>query len=120
MRNQRGSRTGCKHGSNTEQFRPALTLAELAAAKQLPVDFLKSMGCSDVPYAGGHAVRMVYPKPDSTSGAIRYRVALEKPPQGGDRFRWKTGSKVQLLGLDKLEVARDAHRRCSRCAELPR
>jgi hypothetical protein len=103
-----GIRTPVEHDSNTDQFTPALTLAELAAAKQLPVDVLKSMGCSDVKYAGGHAVRMIYPKPDGTAGATRYRIALEKPPQGGDRFRWKTGSKVQLLGLDRLTAAREA------------
>lgn len=103
-----GIRTGFEHDSNSGPFTPALTLQELADAKQLPADFLKSMGCSDVKYGGGHAVRMVYPKPDGTAGATRYRIALEKPPNGGDRFRWKSGSKVQLLGLDRLEAAREA------------
>ena len=77
-----GVRTTFEHGSNSGGFAPALTLQELADAKQLPVDYLRSMGCSDVPYAGGHAVRMVYPNPDGSDGTIRYRVALEKPPNG--------------------------------------
>lgn len=89
-------------------FVPNLTLEELADAKHLPLDFLHSMGCSDVTYQGGKAVRMVYPNPDGTAGPVRYRVAMEKPPQGGDRFRWKSGAKVQLLGLDRLDGAREA------------
>lgn len=108
---QSGDRTAFEQASNgtadEDAFTPALTVQELADAKQLPAEFLRTMGCSDVPYQGGHAVRMVYPNADGTAGPVRYRVALEKP-QHGDRFRWKIRSKVQMLGLDRLHVARDA------------
>ena len=49
------------------------------------------------------AVRIPYLGPGGELLAVRFRIALE-----GDRFRWKSGSKPQLYGLNRLGEARDA------------
>jgi hypothetical protein len=41
-------------------------------------------------------------------GAIRFRLALTKGEGGDNRFRWKSGSKPTLYGLQRLEDARRA------------
>ena len=80
-----------------------LTLAAYAEAKRLPVDFLRGCGVGDVFYEGKPAVRIPYFAADGTVGPTQFRVALE-----GDKFRWKSGSKLCLYGLDRLAAARDA------------
>lgn len=85
---------------------PGCTLAGYAGAKRLPVAFLRSLGLSDITYQAAPAVRIPYRHPDGTDGPIQFRVALEKPPGGGDRFRWKSGAKAMLYGLDRLDHAR--------------
>lgn len=86
---------------------PDLTLERYAGAKRLPVDFLRQLGLSTVPYRGGQAVRIPYPNEDGTTGATRFRTALEKPPTG-DRFAWESGSRVRLYGLDRKHEWRAA------------
>ena len=80
------------------------TLAALAAAKQLPIPFLQSLGLREVTYLGAPAIRIPYfaaergPEP-----AIRFRVALTGP----DHYRWRNGSRARLYGLARLA---DAHK----------
>src|SRR5262249_44667951 len=62
------------------------TLAEYARAKALPIEFLRSLGLSDIKYFGKFALRIPYYSEAGAEVATRYRVAL-----GGDRFRWKKG-----------------------------
>lgn len=82
-------------------------LANYGAAKGLPVDFLVGLGLSDVNYLGRPAIRMPYPGADGTEGPVRFRLALGKGADGtDDRFRWKSGSKLQLYGLNRLGAAR--------------
>jgi hypothetical protein len=87
----------------TAQPRPGLSLEHYAAAKGLPVEFLQQQGLSEVTYDGTTAVRMPYLDADSQCLAVRFRIALE-----GDRFRWKSGTKPCLYGLNRLAAARSA------------
>lgn len=80
-----------------------LTLERYAAAKALPVGFLKECGLSNVIFAGRSAVRVPYLGTAGEELAIRFRVAL-----AGDRFRWKSGSKPCLYGLNRISDARAA------------
>jgi hypothetical protein len=84
--------------------RPGLSLAEYAAAKALPEDFLRRLGLVDTVYAHKPAVRIQYRASGGTEVAIRFRIALD----GADRFRWAKGSKAIPYGLDRLRDARDA------------
>jgi hypothetical protein len=87
---------------------PPFTLGVYAELKRLPVDFLKGLGLADKKHAGGPAVRIPYRNPDGLEVAVRFRLALEKEPEGDNRFRWRTGSKAMLYGLWRLEVVREA------------
>jgi hypothetical protein len=77
-----------------------LTLEQYAGAKALPVDFLKECGLSDMVTRGRRAVRIPYFGPNSEESAVRFRIALD-----GDRFRWKSGAKPCLYGLNRLAAA---------------
>lgn len=77
------------------------TLAEYAAAKRLPIDFLHSIGVTELPYLGKPAVRMSYLRADGTEATARFRVSMEKT-EYLDRFRWKKGSKAMPYGLDHI------------------
>jgi hypothetical protein len=81
-----------------------LTLEAYAAAKRLPVEFLRGCGLSDCPYEGNPAVRMPYLGPLGEVLAVRFRLA----ETGDNRFRWKSGTKVCLYGLNRIEQAREA------------
>ena len=84
-----------------------LTLAQYATAKRLPVDFLEQLGLTDHKYQSVPAVRIPYRGVDGRElSAVRYRVALE----GKQKFKWNTGAKTDLYGLDRLETARKRKR----------
>ncbi len=53
-------------------------------------------------------MRIPYLKEDGSEGAVRFRLALEKSPEGDNRFRWRKGSKPSLYGLWRLKQAREA------------
>ena len=80
-----------------------LRLEQYAAAKALPLDFLRDSGLSELKYDGRPAVRMVYLGEGGEQLAVRFRIALD-----GDRFRWKSGAKPCLYGLNRLGRAREA------------
>ena len=82
---------------------PGLTLEQYPAAKALPVDFLRACGLSDITLVGRPAVRIPYLSPDGEELPLRFRVALN-----GDRFRWKSGNKPCLYGLNRTGDARTA------------
>jgi len=82
-----------------------LTLEQYAPATALPVDFVRECGLSDMVLAGRPAVRIPYLGPSREELAVRFRIALD-----GDRFRWKSGSKPCLYGLNRFgdaQAARD-------------
>jgi hypothetical protein len=77
---------------------PGLTLAQYADAKNLPLEFLRKMGLSDVYLQSGVAVRIPYLDMNGVVAATRMRVSMTEEP----RFIWKTGSKPALYGLWRL------------------
>jgi hypothetical protein len=77
-------------------------LADYAAAKRLPSEFLLSLGIREISHLGSPALRIPYFEPHGGEPAIRFRIALD----GDDRFRWKKGTKPRLYGLQKLASAR--------------
>jgi hypothetical protein len=79
-----------------------LTLAAYAAAKGLPVKFLRELGLSDFTYMGKPAVRIPYRDEQGEEAAVQFRIALE----GEDRFKWRKGSRKQPYGLWRLREAR--------------
>jgi len=80
---------------------PGLTLDRYATAKRLPIDFLKTCGLSELTYDHKPAVRIPYLGEDGEQTSVRFRIALD-----GDRFRWKSGTKPCLYGLNRLSDAR--------------
>jgi putative DNA primase/helicase len=74
-----------------------LTLARYAAAKGLPIGFLKSCRLSELTFDRKPAVRIPYFGEEGEEPAVRFRIALD-----GDRFRWKSGTKPCLYGLNRL------------------
>jgi hypothetical protein len=78
-----------------------LTLEQYAAAKALPVDFLRECGLSNMVLAGRPAVRIPYLGPGGEQLAVRFHIA-----PGGDYFRWKSASKPCLYGLNRIAGAR--------------
>jgi hypothetical protein len=100
-------KTGSSYPPNTLATLQPCNLANYGAAKGLPVDFLVGLGLSDVNYLGRPAVRIPYAGADGTEGPVRFRLALGTGADGtDDRFRWKSGSKLQLYGLNRLAAAR--------------
>jgi hypothetical protein len=99
-----------RNNGSTRQ-RPAgsgLTLAQYAAGKRLPLDFLETLGVLEVPYFRAPALEIPYRDSAGQAGPVRYRLLLEKGPEGDDRFRWKKGSKPLPYGLWRLERALSA------------
>jgi hypothetical protein len=84
-------------GHSSQTTRVGLTLKQYAAAKQIPVEFLKTVGLSEFSYDHKPALRIPYFAAGGEELAVRFRIALE-----GDRFRWKSGSKPCLYGLQWL------------------
>ena len=87
---------------------PSCTLEAYAEAKRLPVEFLRSLGLSDVTYSGSPAVRIPYRDREGQEKAVRFRCALNKGARGDDRFRWRSGSRTLPYGLWRLEGAKEA------------
>ncbi len=84
------------------------TLEAYAGVKSLPVEFLRSLGLSDVTYSGSPAVRIPYRDREGQEKAVRFRRALRKDALGDDRFRWRSGSRTLPYGLWRLDRAREA------------
>lgn len=81
-----------------------VTLTELAAAKGLPLDFLRGLGWRDGRWHNTSAV--VIPYLDAVGGTLlqRHRIRL----QGSDHYRQPKGVKLAPYGLNRLEDARRA------------
>jgi hypothetical protein len=81
-----------------------LALADYAAAKGLPLDFLRQCGVTELTRDGVRCLRMPYLDVDGTVLATRLRLALS----GEHRFRWTSGSKTTLYGWWRLTAAQAA------------
>ncbi|GAG09828.1 unnamed protein product, partial [marine sediment metagenome] len=73
-------------------------------AKRLPVDFLKSLGVSDMTYNRQPAVRIPYHYEDEQELSVRFRLSLT----GDNRFKWRKGDRAMPYGLNRLEKIRKA------------
>jgi DNA-binding MarR family transcriptional regulator len=82
-----------------------LTLAEYAKTKQVPVNFLKSLGLGDMHLGGTPVVRVPYLNQQGEEVAVRFRLSMSKDEV---RFKWRSGSKPCFYGLRRLEDAREA------------
>ncbi len=81
-----------------------LTVAELAAAKRLPEDFLRDLGLHDTMFHGAPIVAIPYYDADGNEMALRYRRALN----GAERFFWRRGARLAPYGMQRLRDARKA------------
>jgi hypothetical protein len=86
----------------TPQHPQGCTLPQYAEAKRLPLDFLRSLGLTEIQYVGVRAVRIPYLDPQGALASTRFRVALE----GVERFKWKSGARLIPYGLSRLHLAR--------------
>jgi hypothetical protein len=104
-RGEGGSETPSALHATVQHPPPGCTLDAYAAAKRLPVEFLRSLGVAEITYLKQPAVRIPYLDTDGVEDAVRFRVALD----GDDKFRWKAGTKAQgkLYGLSRLARARE-------------
>jgi hypothetical protein len=80
-----------------------LHLTHYAAAKQLPIEFLRECGVTEGRYIDRVAVRIPYYDEGGTEVAVRWRLALE----GDGRFRWRKDDKPVPYGLSRLGAALD-------------
>lgn len=78
-----------------------VTVAALAESKRLPVDYLRSRGLSDITYQSAPAVRIPYLDKNGAESAVRFRLSIKTEP----RFKWKSGARPSLYGLDRLKDA---------------
>ena len=72
---------------------PGLRLAEYAAAKKLPVEFLEALGCTNIT-VGTPVVKIPYRDHSGEERAARLRLRLT----GDIRFKWRSGDKPLLYG----------------------
>ena len=75
-----------------------VTVAAIAAAKHLKVDFLQSLGITDFKYLGQPAVRIPYYTTTGAESAIRFRLAMS----GDTRFKWRKGDHPLPYGLNRI------------------
>lgn len=80
------------------------TLAEFAAAKRLPIPFLKDMGVSEFKMDGKPVLRFPYHLPDGIAKAARLRFNLT----GRNKHRWRKSDKPLLYGLARVGMAHKA------------
>lgn len=78
-----------------------LTVAMLAKAKLLPVEFLRELGLSDLPRGG---VGIPYLGPTGEEIAVKRRTALK----AADGSYWPTGKPLAAYGLWRLDLAAKA------------
>jgi hypothetical protein len=76
-----------------------VTLASLAEAKNLSINFLRELGLKDIRQNGQQMVRIPYMDPEGQIIGTRYRVSLN----GVLRFLWKKGDKAIPYGLWRLK-----------------
>ncbi len=102
-----GTNFAGEHSTNGHHEEPGVTLERYAAAKQLPVDFLRSLNLKDDRYEGQPAIRIPYPGVSGVEEYHRYRVSLTAEP----RFKAPpayTGLQPLPYGLQVVEEAQKA------------
>jgi hypothetical protein len=82
-----------------------ITLQQLADAKHLDIEFLRSLGLDQQRVKGVTRVKIPYSDAGGTVTGIRSRLSLEKT---GQRFIWRKGDHATLYGLHRLADVRRA------------
>jgi hypothetical protein len=92
--------------ANPQTATEGCTLAGYAAAKQLPIEFLRRLGLRDGWYGGRPALRIPYLDARGGEVGVKFRLALT----GGSepRFKWRQGHTPLPYGLDRVASARQA------------
>jgi hypothetical protein len=98
-----GTREVPEDPAPAEARKSGLTLDRYATAKRLSIEFLKTCGLSEFTFERKPAVRVPYFGGGGEELAVRIRIALD-----GDRFRWKSGTKACLYGLNRLSEVKKA------------
>ena len=88
-------RTGGGGGSKNSESVEHLTVGEVAAKKKLPEKLLRDAGLRNAP----QGVLIPYYTVSGELAAVQYRLNLSTEP----RFRWASGARTCLYGLDRLE-----------------
>ena len=79
-----------------------LTLEVYAEAKRIPLQILRSFGPSQIYFDKSPVLRIPYRDSTGIEVAVRFRTAMDGP----DHFRWRSGDKPCLYGLDRLSAAK--------------
>jgi hypothetical protein len=88
--------------SKAQRSTAGCTLAAYAAAKHLPIAFLKGLHLTDTRYVNTPVVRIPYLDTQGQEVAVRFRIRLTKGETGDTCFLWKKGDKPFLYGLWRL------------------
>lgn len=118
-RQRRGSRATARRPRRRSRRRdpvnlaiPHITLAALAEARNLPIEFLRSLGLRDLPFKTGIEI----PYRDEQGNLLllkrRHYLTLTDDEQraGLVKFRWPWGKPSMVYGLHLLKLARRAKR----------
>jgi hypothetical protein len=102
-----GGEGGATPSNNRATAQPPIgcTIEQYAQAKQVPVEFLRSIGISDYVdsrWPGARVLRIPYRDREGNEAAVRIRCTL-----AGGRFLWRKGSKPLLYGLERLDAAKE-------------
>jgi hypothetical protein len=84
-----------------------VTLDEYSGAKQLPVDFLQSLGMQNDP-SGEPRLHIPYKNPDGSVFRVQIRHRMDKSAGRDDRFSWGSGEGQILYGLEDLDAIRSS------------
>src|ERR1051325_8460525 len=90
----KGGRPGAENAGTVEQ----LTVEKLAVYKKLPEKLLRDAGLRNAPDPSKGVV-IPYFSVSGELGAVQYRLNTDRDP----RFRWASGARTSLYGLDRLE-----------------
>ena len=104
----RGGGVGGAVSDRLRDHRPPAPSKPTPEAKRLPVEFLRSLGLSDVTYSVRRRSASLTGTVKDEEKAVRFRCALNKGARGDDRFRWRSGSRTLPYGLWRLEGAKEA------------
>jgi hypothetical protein len=86
-----------------EELGPPVTLADIAAARKLPVTLLEAMGWRDAQSRGRACVEIPYDRADGTTHRVRVRRSLT----GRRRFSWSPGDGLIAYDPDHGRRARE-------------
>lgn len=92
--------------------KPRITVAALAEARKLPIEFLRSLGLRDLPFKTG--IEIPYQDEQGNLLLLKRRLYLDltddEERAGLVKFKWPWGKPLMAYGLQFLKLARRAKR----------